>query len=65
MKAQESEGNGWTGIAVPAHRDVLQGRCASPLPLTCSSVRTSKPLRAASRMVGGSPKPCSELLKVG
>ena len=65
VKAQEGEGNSWMGIAAPAHGDVLQGRHASPLPPTCYSAGTFKSLRAASRMVGGSPKPCLGLPKVG
>lgn len=31
MKAQEGEGNSWTGIAVPACGDVLQGCHATPI----------------------------------
>lgn len=42
-----------SGDAVPA-----------PLPSMCSSEGTSTPLRAGSRLVGGSPEPCLGLPRV-
>lgn len=55
------------GRASPHQPTEMCSRDAVPvsLPPTCSSVGISTPLRAASRMVGGRPEPCSGLPKVG
>lgn len=54
------------GRASPHQPTEMCSRDAVPasLPPTCSSVGTSTPLGAASRMVGGRPEPCSGLPKV-
>lgn len=45
VKAQEGEGNSWTGIAVTACRDVLQGCHASPIAshvLLCTDIHAPR-----------------------